>query len=138
MTSLPPSKNGLRLTSNKPKVAVHLRLLPHLHVSDEPERLIGGLFNCPGIGIAICDRRLRFQLVNQALASMNGVPLQAHFGKTITQVLGKPAGEICPAFERVFETGQSISNFELTAKLPTKGERGSLGRELFSVDGPSR
>jgi CRP-like cAMP-binding protein len=121
------------LTSDKSKVAVHLGLLPQLHMSDDPESLIGGLLNSPAIGIAICDRRLRFQLVNQALASMNGIPLQAHLGKTITQVLGKPAGELCPAFERVFETGQSISNFELTAKLPTKANVGRWVENFFPL-----
>jgi CRP/FNR family transcriptional regulator, nitrogen oxide reductase regulator len=112
------------LKSTIPK-AQDVSPLAHRHISHTTQRFIDGLFNCPGIGIAICDRRLRFENINQALASMNGVPPKDHFGKTIEQVLGVSAMQICPAFERVFERGQAVCNFEIVAKLPRKT---SVGR----------
>jgi two-component system, sensor histidine kinase and response regulator len=64
------------------------------------------------VGLAICDRQLRYGAVNDALASMSGIPAENHLGKTIHAVLGGAAAKIQPAFEHVFATGQALSNLQ--------------------------
>jgi PAS domain S-box-containing protein len=86
----------------------------------EPQQSLSALLRTSTVGVAICDRQLRFQAVNDTLASMNGLPARAHIGKTIHQILGSVGAKVEPAFEHVFETGEPLSNFELTAHLPTR------------------
>jgi CRP-like cAMP-binding protein len=66
------------------------------------------------------DSRCRFKAINQALAAMNGVPLRAHLGKTLHQVLGPFAERVSPAIERVLQTGTPISSLEVAGKLRTR------------------
>jgi len=88
-----------------------------LEAAQQPHPLISGLFGSPAVGIAVLDSRYRFKAINQALAAMNGVPLRAHLGKTLHQVLGPVAEWVSPAVERVLQTGTPISNLEIAGKL---------------------
>jgi len=99
----------------------------------KPEHLLSALFSSSTVGVAICDRQLRYQAINDALASMNGLPVSAHLGKTIHAVLGSAAAKIQPAFEHVFATGQPLSNFEVTAQLPKRGGLGHWNESYFPI-----
>lgn len=98
-----------------------------------PTYLLNALFNSTAVGVAICDRQLRFCAINGALASMNGIPAEFHLGKTIHTILGSAAAKIQPAFERVFATGQSLSNFEVTAELPAREAVGHWNESYFPI-----
>ena len=99
----------------------------------EPGHLLNALFKSSTVGVAICDRQLRFCAVNGAWASMNGVPAAFHIGKTIHAVLGSAAAKIQPAFERVFATGQPLSNFEVTAEVPARVPAGRRNECYFPI-----
>jgi DNA-binding CsgD family transcriptional regulator len=99
----------------------------------EPYELLPALFRSSMVGVAICDRQFRFRAVNDALASMNGVPVAAHLGKTIHAVVGNAAEKVLPAFEHVFATGQPLSNFEVTAKLPSRDAPGHWNESYFPI-----
>ena len=99
----------------------------------QPHGLLSALFQSSAVGVAICDRQLRFRAVNNALASMNGIPAAAHIGQTIHAVLGSAAAKVQPAFEHVFTTGQLLSNFELTAELPSRGAKGYWNGSYFPI-----
>ena len=88
--------------------------------------------DAPNVGFAVCDADLRFLFINQALAEMNGVPIEAHLGKTLQDILGATAETIAPIFQRVFNTGQTLE-FELTAKLPTRNEVGHWTEHFFPI-----
>lgn len=112
----------------------------HLVLSNapgEPHHLLAALFSSSAVGVAICDRQLRFRAINDALASMNGLPASAHLGKTIHAVLGSAAAKIQPAFEHVFATGQPLSNFEVTAQLPKRGGVGHWNESYFPIKDPA-
>jgi DNA-binding NarL/FixJ family response regulator len=64
---------------------------------------------------------------------MNGMPAKYHLGKTIHAVLGSVAAKIQPAFERVFATGQPLSNFELIAELPAREAVGHWNESYFPI-----
>ena len=95
--------------------------------------LLTALFNSSAVGVAICDRQLRFRAINGALASMNGIPAKDHLGETIHAVLGGAAAKIQPAFDHVFATGQPLSNVEVTAKLPARGTIGHWSESYFPI-----
>jgi DNA-binding CsgD family transcriptional regulator len=64
---------------------------------------------------------------------MNRIPAAAHLGKTIHAVLGSAAAKVQPAFEHVFATGQLLSNFEVTAELPSRMGAGHWNASYFPI-----
>ena len=71
------------------------------------------LQNAP-IGFAFFDHKFRYVRVNQFLADMNQVPIGRHLGRTIEETLPAPAAQTLQGcIERVFETGERVSQFEL-------------------------
>jgi hypothetical protein len=71
------------------------------------------------IGIATIDADLRYRFVNETLARENGVPRQAHIGKTVRQVLGKRADIVEPLLHQAFAAGKCLS-LQLTAQSRTR------------------
>ncbi len=99
----------------------------------EPYDLLRALFRSSTVGVAICDREFRYRAINDALASMNGVPASAHIGKTLHAVLGNAATKIQPAFEHVFATGQPLCNVEIIAELPSRSTVGHWNESCFPI-----
>jgi len=99
----------------------------------EPQESLAALLGSSTVGVAVCDRQLRFQGINQALATMNGVPARAHIGKKLHQILGSVACRLAPAFEQVFETGKPFSNFKLAAQLPARSEIGHWIEDYYPI-----
>ncbi len=97
------------------------------------DSLLFALFNSSTVGVAICDRQLRYRAINAALASMNGIPAEAHLGKTIHAILGSAAAKIQPAFDHVFATGEPLSNVEVIAELPARGTVGHWSESYFPI-----
>src|SRR5207253_11223633 len=93
-------------------------------VFSEPEQLLAAFSSTPTVGFAIFDNQLRYQAVNQALVEINGIPADAHLGKTVRQVFGDAiAGRVEHAFEHGLTTGQRVQ-FEIIAELPSRTEGG--------------
>jgi PAS domain S-box-containing protein len=90
----------------------------------EWEQLLKTHSNDSGVGLGIVDPDLRFLAVNQMLAEMNGVPAEAHLGKSVREVLGDFAELVEPQFKQVFATGQPILNLETSFMLPNRTEPG--------------
>jgi len=82
----------------------------------EPHEMLTGLFDAFLLGIAVLDTELCYRAVNEALAAMNRVAPQAHLGKTIRDVIGKPAVMLEALFKHVVFRGRRVS-LELWAKL---------------------
>ena len=76
------------------------------------------------IGVAICDRRLRYQSVNLTLAQMHGLPPEAFPGLRIQDVLGATAEKVASALDLVFTEGQPRFGVELSGQLPNRTECG--------------
>jgi DNA-binding CsgD family transcriptional regulator len=102
-------------------------------VPGESGDLLSALFQSSTVGVGIFDRQFRYRAINDALASMNGIPAAAHLGKTIHAVLGKAAAKVQPAFERVFASGEPLSNFEMTAELPSRKAIGRFNANYFPI-----
>lgn len=86
--------------------------------------LAGTLSSLPGllrfstIGVALFDRNLQCRAFNGALRRMIGVSHKGPTGKQLHEVFAVGAPELELAFRRVWSTGNSLSNFEMTAELP--------------------
>jgi len=91
--------------------------------ADVSPQLLNAMFHSPAIGVAILDRRGRYEAVNESLASMNSLPLRAHIGKSLHQVLGNAASQPEMLLETAL-TGRTVSQFHMIAQLPGRTEIG--------------
>jgi PAS domain S-box-containing protein len=74
------------------------------------------LANAP-IGLAFCDRGCRFVRVNQVFADLTGVSLSRHLGRTLPELLPKPAADILEnAVLGIFASEQPVRDLELTGE----------------------
>ena len=90
----------------------------------ESASLFAAFSNASAIGLALCDKHLRYQAINNALAAMNGIPAKTHLGNSVHDILGDVAAEVEPPLRRVFVTGQAVLLHDLRATLPTRTKPG--------------
>jgi PAS domain S-box-containing protein len=80
--------------------------------------LLDTVFNEAPVGLGIWDRELRFARLNDALAEMNGLPKEVHFGRTVAEVLPQVDGQVMEAMRTVRDTGQPVINQEASGMTP--------------------
>ncbi|MBX6741159.1 MAG: PAS domain-containing protein [Acetobacteraceae bacterium] len=76
------------------------------------------IYRTAPLGLGQLDREFRFVRVNEALAEMNGWPVEAHIGRSVWDMLPafRPAAE--PLLRRVMETGEAVTDVELSGETP--------------------
>ncbi|MFY9853949.1 MAG: EAL domain-containing protein [Terracidiphilus sp.] len=70
------------------------------------------IYDSVPVGLALLDRNLRYVSLNRRLALMNGVPLAAHLGRPIAEIVP----DLYPRFENLLHRalrGESTLNFEV-------------------------
>jgi PAS domain S-box-containing protein len=82
--------------------------------------LLDSLFQSSPVGLGFWDRDLRFIRLNQALATINGLPPEAHIGKRPTELLPTldSIQEIEAVWQGILETGVPVLNTEVTGSTP--------------------
>ncbi|HXZ40434.1 MAG TPA: sigma 54-interacting transcriptional regulator [Terriglobales bacterium] len=100
--------------------------------SPEATEWLRKFLEAPNIGFAVCDEELRYVFINDTLAKMNGLPAEAHLGRTVHDILGEAAENLVPMLQHVFFTGQAV-DYELTAKLPTRTGVGYWTDSFFPI-----
>jgi serine/threonine-protein kinase RsbW len=73
------------------------------------------------VALAALSAELRFLAVNEQMAAMNGVPADAHIGRTLRDVAPVVAEQIEPIIEKVFATGEHVLGVEVKGRHPTTG-----------------
>lgn len=81
---------------------------------DESTALLEAAFRSAPIGLAVVDRTLRYVVVNEALAAINGLPVAQHVGRTVGEVHAELAAELEPIYRSVLATGEASVDRELT------------------------
>lgn len=69
------------------------------------------LYNKAPVGLAMFDRDLRFARINERLAEINGLPVEAHLGRRVWDVVPDPTIRegAEPLFRKIFETGEAAT-----------------------------
>ncbi|HEU4697890.1 MAG TPA: PAS domain-containing protein [Gemmatimonadales bacterium] len=90
------------------------------------------------VGLCYLDRDLRYVRINQVLADANGLPVAAHLGRTVREVLPALAEQIEPLLRRVFETGEPVLDREVvdTERRGTPGRPEYWVVSFYPVTGP--
>jgi PAS domain S-box-containing protein len=84
----------------------------------EANVLLDTLFNNAPLGIGIWDEQLRFVRLNNALAEMNGLPIAAHLGKTIAELLPGVSADVTLALRQVVSMQNPIIAQEASGETP--------------------
>ena len=76
------------------------------------------LYAIAPVGLCYFDTGLRFIYINEWLAHINGLEVDAHLGKTVSEVLHDVAVGVVPQLRHVLETGEPIIDGEVEAETP--------------------
>ena len=87
--------------------------------AEESLALLDTLLATAPVGFAFMDLDLRFRRINEALAAINGLPTDAHLGRTLHEVLPTLAPIVEPFHRQVLQTGEPLVNVELCGEKPT-------------------
>lgn len=82
------------------------------------ERLaeLESLYDAAPIGLAAFDREMRFLRVNPALAQTNGLPVEAHLGRYVGDVVPELRDTAEPLLRRVLSEGVTLSDIEISGE----------------------
>ena len=99
--------------------------------------VLDALVNAAPTGLAVFDTDLRWVMINEHLADMNGVPAGDHLGRTPWEVLPDLAGLTVPILERVLVTGAPMLGVEIVGETPkAPGVRRQWVEHFFPVRTP--
>lgn len=70
------------------------------------------------VGFAFFDRSLRFVRVNEMLARMDGIPVSAHPGRSLADLLPQLSEALTPGLSRVIATGRVVADVEVEGATP--------------------
>ncbi|MBW3584577.1 MAG: PAS domain S-box protein, partial [Cyanobacteria bacterium 0813] len=105
-----------------------------LHKSEQTVRRqlleIEWLYQTTPVGLAVLDTDLRFVRLNQRLAQINGLSVEAHIGRTLREIVPDLADTAEPVLGRILETGEPKRNFEISGE--TKAQPGVVRTWLLN------
>jgi PAS domain S-box-containing protein len=83
-------------------------------LSERQQDELEQIYSTAPIGLAFLDENLRYLRVNQALATFNGVPAEAHLGRHISEVLSSATTEkLVPLLRQVLTSREPLTDVEL-------------------------
>ncbi|WP_414516977.1 PAS domain S-box protein [Nostoc sp. PCC 9305] len=82
------------------------------------QKLLDTFINNAPVGITIMDRELRYSLINEALAEINGIPAAEHIGKTPWEIVPDLASKLEQIFQHILTTGEPILDLEISGETP--------------------
>ena len=82
------------------------------------------------VGLFFIDTNYRYVRINEHMAEMHGLPVSAHIGRTLREVVPGIADELMEIFRPVYERGEPVLNVELQGRLanyfPFRSESGEV------------
>jgi len=87
-----------------------------------PQRPLSRLRHDATVGVAFFDRNLHCRALNGALCTMIGASARKHTGKPMHRLFPREAPKLEPAFQHVWDTGNSLSNVELKVESSRRRE----------------
>jgi len=76
------------------------------------------LYQTAPVALGFLDEELRYVRLNQALASMNGLPVEAHLGRYASEINPRLGEIVGPMIQQVLTSRQPLLNVEITGTTP--------------------
>lgn len=97
------------------------------------DALLEALFENSPVGIGVWDRSFRYLRVNRKLAEINGLPVEAHIGRTPEELLPGLEGiqALYAGWRRILRTGKPWLDVQLTGKTPADPDALKVWRVHF-------
>ena len=84
----------------------------------EQKQLLESFFEGSTVGMFLLDQQLRFIQLNQAIAEINGVSVEASLGFTADEIIPNLAPQLNPIYQQVLETNEPLFNVEISGETP--------------------
>jgi PAS domain S-box-containing protein len=118
--SNPKTKNGkLKLERDQRRLHRELQVRQaKLETQNAKLKLaqIDAIYQDAPLGLCLLDTEFRYVRVNEALAVLNGVPVEKHLGRTVREVVPHLADTTESICRQVTATLQPVLNFEITGQ----------------------
>lgn len=92
------------------------RLARESRSREQAEQQLETIFQSAPVGLFTLDKDLRYLRINTLMAKINGVPIDAHIGRTVDEVLPGLQAEIRKSFEKVLQ-GESVDGLITSSRL---------------------
>ena len=103
--------------------------------SDPPAQELQHFDRAMPIGLCYFDRNLRYLLINDWLAALNGIPVENHLGRRINEVVPAIAAGVESQLRRVINTGKPIVGGTVDAETPAyPGLTRTFRHDYFPVE----
>lgn len=70
------------------------------------------------VGLVLMDKDYRYVRINERMAEINGLPVEAHIGRTLREVVPELADHIMELYRPVYERGEPVLNMEIQGETP--------------------
>jgi len=89
--------------------------------------LLETIYATAPVGLCFVDTRLRILMINDYLASMNGMPVNEHIGRRFDEVISDRSlvAQVNQAYRRVLATGEAVPNADITGETAARPGRNS-------------
>lgn len=77
---------------------------------------IESLYKMSPVALGLISHNYEYLRVNQGLAEINGIPIEAHEGKRVDEVVPMLGDEVLAPIRQVFESGEAIHDLEVIGK----------------------
>ncbi len=72
------------------------------------------------VGLCVLDGRLRYVRLNEHMAEINGIPTDAHIGRTLREIVPDLADQAEPALRRIIATGEPVLDIEISGETAAR------------------
>ncbi len=94
-----------------------------LRVTDDVDRsrsLLSTVLDRAPFGFALLDADLRYEMINDVLAEINGIAAADHLGNELRALLPDVADTVAPLLQGVLDTGEPATGIEITGTTPAR------------------
>lgn len=81
---------------------------------------IEAIYQSAPIGLNVLDSDLRFVRINQRLADINGLPIEAHIGRSVRELFPDLADTVEQLLYPILQTGEPLLNVEIQGEMPAQ------------------
>jgi PAS domain S-box-containing protein len=81
---------------------------------------LAAIYNDAPVGLGVIGKDGRYQRINHRLAELNGVPAEAHIGRTLREIVPAVADIGESLIRKIVATGEPVLNLEIEGETPAQ------------------